>query len=148
MSPEEVNKLEEEQAEDEELDDVDPDSVVDLHDDEELDDDVSDETDGDDSDDAELAEPAAMAAEDDDSDEASLDELLDQRSASRRGSDEAEDDDDILGLSSAVARGEPAAAVKASPIKDRAEFVCNRCHLLKAKVQLADPARGLCRDCV
>jgi hypothetical protein len=34
------------------------------------------------------------------------------------------------------------------PIKDRQEFVCSNCHLVKARVQLADAARGLCRDCV
>src|SRR5919205_471417 len=32
------------------------------------------------------------------------------------------------------------------PIKDRQEFVCSNCHLVKARSQLADPARGLCRD--
>jgi hypothetical protein len=34
------------------------------------------------------------------------------------------------------------------PIKDRQEFVCARCRLVKPRVQLADPQRGLCRDCV
>jgi hypothetical protein len=34
------------------------------------------------------------------------------------------------------------------PIRDREEFVCSRCHLVKAKVQLADAERMLCRDCV
>ena len=34
------------------------------------------------------------------------------------------------------------------PIRDREEFVCNRCHLVKRKSQLADAERMLCRDCV
>jgi hypothetical protein len=34
------------------------------------------------------------------------------------------------------------------PIRDREEFVCTRCHLVKRKSQLADAERMLCRDCV
>jgi hypothetical protein len=79
----------------------------------------------------------------------SLDELLAQRAATRRGGDEADDDDDIMALASERDHGiADSAAARVIPIKDRQEFVCNRCHLVKAKSQLADAQRGLCRDCV
>jgi Domain of unknown function (DUF4193) len=79
----------------------------------------------------------------------SLDELLAQRAAARRGSDDAEDDDDIMALTSErTEKLSEASTARVIPIKDRQEFVCNRCHLVKAKSQLADPQRGLCRDCV
>lgn len=86
------------------------------------------------------------------SDEESLEELLEGRASStRRGTDESEDEDDIMAL--ATERDEPAAQIdlppsKLTPVKDHQEFVCNRCHLVKARVQLADEERGLCRDCV
>ncbi len=97
---------------------------------------------------------AAAAAvpddDDDDSDEASLDELLAQRAASRRGGEETEDDDDIMSF---VPEPEVGGSVdplpsKIIPVKDRQEFVCNSCHLVKKKSQLADPKRMYCRDCV
>jgi hypothetical protein len=79
----------------------------------------------------------------------SLDELLAQRAAARRGGDEVEDDDDIMALASErTEKLTEASTARVIPIKDRQEFVCNRCHLVKAKSQLADPQRGLCRDCV
>ncbi|MDQ3940633.1 MAG: DUF4193 family protein [Actinomycetota bacterium] len=92
----------------------------------------------------------ALATDDDEeTDESSLDELLSQRAAARRGSDEQDDDDDIMALAS---EKEPKIAEvippRVIPIKDREEFVCNRCHLVKARSQLADDKRGLCRDCV
>jgi hypothetical protein len=91
----------------------------------------------------------AVAAEEGEGDgSASLDELLAQRAASRRSSDE-DDDEEILALVSE--RDEPvrdSINPRVIPIKDRQEFVCERCHLVKAKSQLADPQRGLCRDCV
>jgi hypothetical protein len=90
----------------------------------------------------------AAAGEEEGDGSASLDELLAQRAASRRSSDE-DDDEEILALVSE--RDEPlrdSINPRVTPIKDRQEFVCNRCHLVKAKSQLADPQRGLCRDCV
>jgi hypothetical protein len=92
---------------------------------------------------------AQAAGEEEDSEEASLEELLSQRAAARRGTDDSEDDDDIMALAS---EKEPTSLeplpTTVIPIKDRKEFVCNRCHLVKARVQLADEERGLCRDCV
>jgi hypothetical protein len=112
---------------------------------EELEEDDDDVTVDDDDDEAALA----TAGDEEESEEASLEELLSQRAAARRGSDESEDDDDIMALAS---EKEPTVleplTPKVIPIKDRKEFVCNRCHLVKARVQLADPERGLCRDCV
>ncbi|HVF52944.1 MAG TPA: DUF4193 family protein [Actinomycetota bacterium] len=112
---------------------------------EELDDDLEDDDD-DDLDDDEL--PAVIDEED--SDEASLDELLAQRAAARRGTDDSDEDDDIMAFGSE--RDEPTTVEippsKITPIKDRQEFVCSNCHLVKARVQLADEAKGLCRDCV
>ncbi|HEY7875067.1 MAG TPA: DUF4193 family protein [Actinomycetota bacterium] len=110
-------------------------------DDDEDDDDVSVDDD---------EEALAQATDDEeDSEEASLEELLSQRAASRRGTDESDDDDDIMALASekdaVVLEPLPTTVI---PIKDRKEFVCNRCHLVKARVQLADEERGLCRDCV
>ena len=109
------------------------------------DDDVVDDEDEDD-DDAALAE---AAGDEEESDEASLEELLSQRAAARRGTDESEDDDDIMALATekdtVVDQPLP---VKVIPIKDQKEFVCSHCHLVKARVQLADEKRMLCRDCV
>lgn len=116
--------------------------------DEELEDDDLEEVDGDED---EVATGLAMAADDDeDSEEASLEELLAQRAAGRRAAGEPDDeDDDIMALSS---EREPTGAevirTKVIPLKDRQEFVCKRCHLVKARSQLADEERMLCRDCV
>lgn len=102
-------------------------------------------------DEEDVAAGLAMAGDDDEEgDDASLEELLSQRAASRRGAGEAdEDDDDIMSLAS---EREPTGAevirTKVIPIKDRKEFVCKRCHLVKARSQLADADRELCRDCV
>ena len=86
----------------------------------------------------------------DESDEDSLEELLEGRATARRGTDDADDEDDIMALASE--RDETARLdippSKVTPVKDQQEFVCKRCHLVKAKVQLADEERGLCRDCV
>lgn len=97
-----------------------------------------------------LEEEAPPPVEDEEGSEAaSLDELLAQRAAARRGSDDAYDDDDIMALASEKSeRFYESATARVIPIKDRQEFVCNRCHLVKAKSQLADPQRGFCRDCV
>lgn len=100
----------------------------------------------------EVAAGLAMATDDDEEgDDASLEELLSQRAAGgRRGSAEGdEEEDDIMSLAS---EREPTGAevirTKVIPIKDRKEFVCKRCHLVKARSQLADADRELCRDCV
>jgi hypothetical protein len=132
----EQDQLEQEQAEDraddEELED------------EDLEDGTGDEEEDEDEDDADAA------LEEEDGDQASLDELLAQRAAGRRGSDDADDNDDIMALSSEPAEpptGEPI-PTRVAPVKDSEEFVCKSCHLVKPKVQLADPKRGYCRDCV
>ncbi len=94
----------------------------------------------------------ALAASDDEDeeDESSLEELLAQRAAARRGTDETEDEDELMGLASEPDTIPPLEPIPARviPLKDRQEFVCSRCRLVKARVQLADAERGLCRDCV
>ncbi|MGH2786693.1 MAG: DUF4193 family protein [Actinomycetota bacterium] len=84
--------------------------------------------------------------DDDEEEAASLDELLAQRAAARRTAD---DDGDIMSLVSEPDDyvWEPV-VTRVAPAKHRQEFVCNRCRLVKATSQLADPQRGLCRDCV
>ena len=105
------------------------------------------ELDEDDEDDE--AEPALAVDEDEDQGEDSLDELLARRTSARRGLDvDAEHDDDVIGLRSEQDDPSLPAGTRVRPIKDRQEFVCARCHLVKAKSQLVDPQRGLCRDCV
>lgn len=102
--------------------------------------------------DVEEEEVALTATDDDeeDSDESSLEELLAKRSATRRAADEPDDDEDIM--SSFASEQEPpipdALPTRVIPVKDRQEFVCSRCHLVKARSQLADADRQLCRDCV
>lgn len=90
------------------------------------------------------------APDEDEAEEDSLEELLDQRASGRRAPDERDEDEDIMSL--VVDRPEPVSIEplpsKVVPIKDRQEFVCNNCHLVKARVQLADESKGLCRDCV
>jgi hypothetical protein len=95
---------------------------------------------------------ALLVVGDDDVDsaEASLDEILTARPTPRRGREEPEEEEDII---SALVPDPDLVAVEplpsvVVPIKDRQEFVCSNCHLVKARVQLADAARGLCRDCV
>jgi hypothetical protein len=108
------------------------------------------EDDDDDLGDDDEPEAAAAPDDDDDSDETSLDELLSQRAATRKGkSDEPDEEDDIMALSSESRNptGEPL-PTRVIPLKDRKEFVCSNCHLVKARSQLADAERGLCRDCV
>jgi Domain of unknown function (DUF4193) len=116
----------------------------DLVEDEEEDD---DDVEVDEDDEEVLAQATGEDAED--AEEASLEELLSQRAAARRGTDDSDDDDDIMALATekdaVVLEPLPTTVI---PIKDRKEFVCERCHLVKARVQLADAERGLCRDCV
>lgn len=91
----------------------------------------------------------AASTEEDDSDETSLDELLAQRAA-RRAPDESDDDvEDIMTLASErePTMREPLPS-RVIPIRDRQEFVCSNCHLVKKRSQLADADRALCRDCV
>jgi hypothetical protein len=83
--------------------------------------------------------------DEDDSDE-SLDAIL-QKEAPRRDRASDEDDDDEIDFS----QPDPVIAelnTRAAPLKDTQEFVCSRCHLVKARSQLADVQRQLCRDCV
>jgi len=84
----------------------------------------------------------------DDSDSTSLEELLAQRTASRQVSDDPDEDEDLLALSSEARRKASPPKSKVTPLRNREEFVCKRCFLLKPKVQLADSERMLCRDCV
>jgi hypothetical protein len=88
-----------------------------------------------------------VAASDDGSEQTSLEELLAQRAA-RRGSSETEDEPDIMALVPGRDTIDERVSSRVIPIKDRQEFVCARCRLVKPRVQLADPERGLCRDCV
>jgi hypothetical protein len=119
-----------------------------LEEDDELEEDLEDLDDED-----VVAEGLAMVSgdEESDDDEASLEELLAQRAAGRRaaGDDSETDEDDIMALAS---EREPTGAevirTKVIPIKDRQEFVCKRCFLVKSRSQLADETRMLCRDCV
>lgn len=96
--------------------------------------------------------PVTLEADDEEgSDETSLDELLSQRAATRRGPNDPEEDEteDIMALSSErdSPTGEPL-PTRVIPVKDRQEFVCTNCHLVKARSQLADEQRMRCRDCV
>ena len=84
-----------------------------------------------------------------DDEEEDVDELLAQRKAVRRGPEDDSDEDDVLALVSST--DEPileALPAKVVPLRDRKEFICKSCYLVKAKSQLADPERMLCRDCV
>lgn len=109
---------------------------------------IDDEDEEDEEDEEESVLPAAEGEEEE---EASLEEILAQRAAARRGPESDEDvTEDIMALTSereTPVVGEPLPA-RIVPIKDRQEFVCNNCHLVKARSQLADEERGLCRDCV
>ena len=149
-----LERLEDEEQEDEEdLDDV----VVDEIDDELdiLGEDDLVEDDDEESGEIEEEEGEAVAVEDEDdtgdvvedSDSTSLEELLAQRTASRQVSDDPDEDEDLLALSS-EARRKASPPKSITPIRNREEFVCKRCFLLKPKVQLADSERMLCRDCV
>jgi hypothetical protein len=117
---------------------------------EEVEDD-EDEEDLEDIDDDEDVEGAlSMVDDDDDSVEESLEALRERRPAVvRRSNDEDTDEDDIMSLGSE--RVDPSKIPlpdRVTPLKDRQEFVCSRCHLVKARSQLADKDRMLCRDCV
>lgn len=100
-------------------------------------------------DDDELEDQAIPDDEEED-DESSLEELLAQRAAARRGASDDDEDDDMIAVlpdePEVRAPIEPLARI--IPVKDRKEFVCRSCYLVKARTQLADAERQLCRDCV
>ena len=93
-----------------------------------------------------VASVAAVAEENEDDDdevddedvEASLDEILKERLVV----EDAEEDEEVPELDD---RSEPTERVLP---KQPDEFVCSSCFLVKHPGLLADPARGLCRDCV
>ena len=104
----------------------------------------------DDDEDDESAAASGYTDDDDEGDDSSLEQLLAQRSAARRAADEPEENEDLMALASErepPLRGE-ALNPRLIPVKDRQEFVCKRCFLVKARSQLADAERMLCRDCV
>jgi hypothetical protein len=104
----------------------------------------------DDDEDDESAAASGFGDDDEEEDDSSLEQLLAQRSAARRASDEPEENEDLMALASErepPMRGE-ALNPRLIPVKDRQEFVCKRCFLVKARSQLADAERMLCRDCV
>jgi hypothetical protein len=108
----------------------------------------SDEADSDDDEEEEDDEEDEYAVSSDDgSDQTSLEELLAQRAA-RRGISETEEEPDIMALVPGRDTIDERIPSRVIPFKDRQEFVCARCRLVKPRVQLADPERGLCRDCV
>jgi hypothetical protein len=103
----------------------------------------------DDEEDDESAVASGFGDDDEEGDDSSLEQLLAQRSAARRAS-EPEENEDLMALASErepPLRGE-ALNPRLIPVKDRQEFVCKRCFLVKARSQLADAERVLCRDCV
>ena len=99
--------------------------------------------------DDEAEEELATVAPDEDGEETSLEELLAQRAARRTPDDADDDGDDIMALSSEKEpRVREPLPSRVIPIRDKEEFVCSRCHLVKARSQLADESKLLCRDCV
>lgn len=93
--------------------------------------------------DEDLADEGVEDASDEDEDDESLDAILTERVTDGR----AEDDEPVFASSrDDTVIGELRPRLK--PVKEVQEFVCARCHLVKARSQLADPTRRLCRDCV
>jgi hypothetical protein len=129
-----------------EFTDIEDSEINDEAEDEELEDYEELEEEAAEDDEEEGAESSAEV--DDDPGQASLEELLAQRAAARRGTDDSDDEADVMALSSEAARLRESIRTRVAPVRDRQEFVCKRCHLVKPRVQLADPERGLCRDCV
>jgi Domain of unknown function (DUF4193) len=127
------------------------DDVVDDEDDDELtavdEDDLEDDSEDSGAEDLQTEGEGGEDDEEEDTDSTSLEELLARRSAARRGSD-SEDDADIMSFPSDRARDPERLSVPVTPLKDRQEFVCRSCYLVKPRVQLADPERMYCRDCV
>jgi hypothetical protein len=91
-----------------------------------------------------------VTLDDDELQQASLEQLRERTARKRLDLDE---DEDLLALVSdpdlpdADLPDADAAPARVTPIESRQEFVCARCRLVKPRVQLADPAGGLCRDC-
>jgi hypothetical protein len=91
-----------------------------------------------------------VTLDDDELQQASLEQLRERTARKRLDLDE---DEDLLALVSdpdlpdADLPDAEAAPARVTPIESRQEFVCARCRLVKPRVQLADSARGLCRDC-
>ncbi|MBA2273881.1 MAG: DUF4193 family protein [Actinobacteria bacterium] len=96
-----------------------------------------------------MADPILSDDEEED-EETSLEAVVARRAASLGGGEEIEDDpDELIHLAPQRAlRSADPLPTKVDPIRARREFVCKRCHLVKARSQLADDERGLCRDCV
>ena len=87
--------------------------------------------------------------EEDEDGQASLEELIAQRAAGRKTTDESDEAEDIMSLTSQA--DEPVVEplpVKVAPVEEQKEFVCKSCYLVKPRVQLADAKREYCRDCV
>jgi hypothetical protein len=128
-------------ADKEELEDQDP-----IEEDESLDDvaleDVSIEDEDEEDDDA-----LAGDDDEDEAEEASLEELLAERSATKRTGEDVEEEEDIMALVPEPDVIDEVLPVRVIPVKDEEEFVCANCHLVKKKVQLVDAERRLCRDC-
>jgi hypothetical protein len=59
------------------------------------------------------------------------------------------EESDIMAFASAARSsvGE-SRTTRAAPVRSRQEFVCNRCRLVKPRLQLGDAERGLCSDCI
>jgi hypothetical protein len=91
-----------------------------------------------------------VTLDDDELQQASLEQLRERTARKRLDLDE---DEDLLALVSdpdlpdADLPDAEAAPARVTPIESRQEFVCASCRLVKPRVQLADSARGLCRDC-
>lgn len=103
----------------------------------------------DDDDDA-IEAAAGLPGDSGDEEETSLDVLVARRAVNLGGGEELDDDpDELIQLAPqpTIPPLEPL-PTKVVPLRARLEFVCNRCHLVKARSQLADGERGLCRDCV
>ena len=89
---------------------------------------------------------ATVLAEDGDAEQTSWEELLAQRAA-KHGAEDGDEVSDLMSLAD-----EPVPVVESAPrrpsgVRERGEFMCRSCHLVKPRTQLADEARVLCRDC-
>ena len=119
------------------------DDLVAADDDEDEDDGGDEEGEEDDEEDEDVVPPPSGR---EGSEPASLDEILAQKPDLRRALD---DDDDIMSVVSGnddvVSEDLPS---RIAPMRERQEFVCRSCFLVKSNSQLADKARQLCRECI
>jgi hypothetical protein len=142
--PSDEAELELDDLDDEEMDLEDLDEEDDLlaTDEDEEGEDADDEDEEDDEDDEDAVTPSSGR---EGSEPASLDQILAQKPDLRR----ALDDDDIMsvvaGKDDVVSEDLPS---RIAPMRERQEFVCKSCFLVKSRAQLADKARQLCRDCI